>query len=63
MFCAGSGHPPGKYFPSLGKIALEDFDILVIYILDLFRTESAKLSSLEFSLWLQLSSFLCTFIR
>ena len=61
MFRASPGHPPGKYFPSFGKIASEDLDVFVINVLHLFRTESAEFSSLEFSLWLQLSSFLYGF--
>ena len=36
MLCAVTCHPPGKNLPSFGKIAFEDLDILVIYVLYLF---------------------------
>jgi hypothetical protein len=46
---AGSGHSPRQYLSPFGKIAPEDFDILVVDEINFLRTKSAKLSSLEFS--------------
>jgi len=57
MLRTGAGHPSREHLASLGEIAFEDFDILIVYILYFFRTKSAELSSLESSL-LQGNSFL-----
>lgn len=57
MLCTGAGHSSRENLASLGDIASEHLDILVIYILYFFRTESAELPSLESSL-LQGNSFL-----
>jgi hypothetical protein len=46
---AGSGHSPRQYLSPFGKIASEDFNILVIDEIHFLGTEPAKLSSLEFS--------------